>query len=191
MSFVAYFPFRWEIRKLLAVLPLSLWSNCRPKKSTGIRNQCKDVYLRACPMPDDAPVMRAYPVLSAALLPPIGEGGEAETTISTAVAAAATLFLPPRQPGRAGGEQRGRVPHPPPRAPTPLLRTATPASAFAVAIPLHCLRHHCGVVVVRLCCHHWFVLPSPETASVGELSTYSNVGIFLKVLCAGVFFKIC
>jgi hypothetical protein len=66
----------------------------------------------------------------------------------------------------------------------PLLRPppphpATPTSAFAVAIPIHCLGHHCGVVVVRLCCL-WFVLPSPETASVGELSTYSNVGIFQK-----------
>jgi hypothetical protein len=59
---------------------------------------------------------------------------------------------------------------------------------FAVAI--HCLGHHCGVVVVMLCCH-WVFLPSPETASVGELSTYSNVGIFLKVLQAGVFFKFC
>jgi hypothetical protein len=43
-----------------------------------------------------------------------------------------------------------------------------------------------------------FFLPSPETASVGELSTYSNVGIFLKVvgiflkvLRAGVLFKFC
>ncbi len=36
-----------------------------------------------------------------------------------------------------------------------------------------------------------FFLTSPETASVGELNTYSNVGIFLKVLCAGVFFKFC
>jgi hypothetical protein len=76
VSFVAYFSLQWEILKLLAVLPFSLWSNCEPKKSTGIRNQRKDVYLRACPMPDDVPVMRAYPVLSVALPPPVGEGGE-------------------------------------------------------------------------------------------------------------------
>ncbi len=55
-----------------------LWSNCGPKKSTGIRNQCKDMYLRECPMPDDAPVMRAYPALLAALPLPVGEGREAE-----------------------------------------------------------------------------------------------------------------
>jgi hypothetical protein len=73
---------------------------------------------------------------------------------------------------------------PPLRLPPP--HDATPTSAFAIAI--HCLGHHCGVVVVRLCCHCFF-LPSPETASVGELSAYSNVGIFLKVLRAGVFFK--
>jgi hypothetical protein len=78
VSFVAYFSLRWEIRKLLAVLPLLLWSDCRPKKSLRIRNQRKDMYLRARPMPDNAPVMRAYPVLSAALLPPVREGGEAE-----------------------------------------------------------------------------------------------------------------
>ncbi len=42
------------------------------------------------------------------------------------------------------------------------------------------------VVVGGLGCH-WLFLPSPETASVGELSTYSIVGIFLKVLQTGVF----
>ncbi len=36
------------------------------------------MYLRACPMPDNASVMRAYPALLAALLLPVGEGGEAE-----------------------------------------------------------------------------------------------------------------
>ncbi len=55
-----------------------LWSDRGPKKSTGIRNQRRDVYLRACPMPDNAPVMRAYPALLAALPLPVGEGGEAE-----------------------------------------------------------------------------------------------------------------
>ncbi len=95
----------------------------------------------------------------------------------------------------ATGARRGQTawmrPAPPPCAPTPPPCAATPASAFAVAIPLHCIGHQCGVVVVRLCCHHWFVLPSPETASVGELSAYSNVVIFLKVLCTGIFFKFC
>jgi hypothetical protein len=43
----------------------------------------------------------------------------------------------------------------PPLLKPPLLHATTPASAFAVAIPIHCLGHHCGVVVVRLCCH-WF-----------------------------------
>jgi hypothetical protein len=76
----------------------------------------------------------------------------------------------------------------PPPLRLPPLHTATPAFAFAVAI--HCLGHHCGVVVVMLCCH-WVFLQSPETASVEELSTYSNVGIFLKVLRAGIFFKFC
>jgi hypothetical protein len=37
-----------------------------------------DVYLRAHPMPVDALVMRAYPALLGVLLPPVGEGGEAE-----------------------------------------------------------------------------------------------------------------
>ncbi len=78
VSFVAYFSLQWEIRKLLAVLPLSLWSDRGPKKLTGIRNQCKDVYLRARPTPDNAPMMRAYPALLAALPPPVGEGGEAK-----------------------------------------------------------------------------------------------------------------
>jgi hypothetical protein len=78
VSFVAYFSFQWEIRKLLVALPLLLWSDCGPKKSTGIQNQHKDVYLRACPMLEDVPVMRAYPVLLAALPPPVREGGEAE-----------------------------------------------------------------------------------------------------------------
>ncbi len=149
------------------------------------------MYLRACPMPDDAPVMRAYPVLPAALPPPDGEGGEVEDNNFDHHCHRRRPSLPPQQPGRTGGGRRGRVPCPPPRVPTPPPRAATPASAFAVAIPLHCLGHHCGVVVVRLCCHHWFVLPSPETASVGELSTYSNVGIFSKVLRTSVFFKIC
>ncbi len=36
------------------------------------------MYLRACLMQDNAPVMREYPALSAALPPPVGEGGEAE-----------------------------------------------------------------------------------------------------------------
>ncbi len=78
VSFVAYFSLRWEIRKLLAVLPLSLWSDRGPKKSTEIRNQRRDVYFRARLMLDDAPVMRAYPALLVALPPPVGEGGEAE-----------------------------------------------------------------------------------------------------------------
>jgi hypothetical protein len=70
VSFVAYYSLQWEIRKLLAVLPLLLWSNRGPKKSTGIRNQCKDMYLRACPMPDDAPVMRAAAATAATAPPP-------------------------------------------------------------------------------------------------------------------------
>ncbi len=37
-----------------------------------------DVCLRAGPMPDNVPVMRAYPALLMALLPPIREGGEVE-----------------------------------------------------------------------------------------------------------------
>jgi hypothetical protein len=78
----------------------------------------------------------------------------------------------------------------PPTLRPPPPHATTPASAFAVAIPIHSLDHHCGIVVVRLCCHCFF-LPSPETASVGELSTYSNVGIFLKVQQAGVFIKFC
>ncbi len=78
VSFVAYFSLRWEIRKLLVVLPLLLWSDRVPKQSTGLRNQRKDAYLRARPMPDNAPVMRAYPALLAALPPPVGEGREAE-----------------------------------------------------------------------------------------------------------------
>ncbi len=36
------------------------------------------MYLRARPIPDNVPVMRAYPALSAALPLPVGEGGEAE-----------------------------------------------------------------------------------------------------------------
>jgi hypothetical protein len=93
------------------------------------------------------------------------------------------------------------LPLPPPPPPLPLLlwppslkqpppHSATPTSACAVAIPIHCRGHHCGVVVVGLCCHCFF-LQSPETASVEELCTYFNVGIFLKVLQASVFFKFC
>ncbi len=178
MSFVAYFSLRWEIHKLLVVLPLLLWSNRGPKKSTGIRNQRKDVYLRARPMPDDAPVMRAYPALSAALPLPVKEGREAEDNNFNRRCRHCRPSSSPMATGARQGRTERTHPAPSPCAPTPPPRAATPTSAFAVAIPLHCLSHHCGVIVVRLCCHHWFVEPSPETASVGELSKYSNVGIF-------------
>jgi hypothetical protein len=58
----------------------------------------------------------------------------------------------------------------------PLATTAEAASAARCYPRLHfrcchpLLGHHCGIVVVMLCCH-WLFLPSPEKASVGELST--------------------
>jgi hypothetical protein len=66
------------------------------------------------------------------------------------------------------------MPLPPPL----LLLLPSPFIALAITVALLLL----GCVVIGF-------LPCPETASVGELSTCSNVGIFLKVLRAGVFFE--
>jgi hypothetical protein len=63
-----------------------------------------------------------------------------------------------------------------PLPPPPLLLSPSIALAIAVALLL-------------LCCVVIGFFTNLETASVGELSTYSNVGKFLKVLRAGVFFK--
>jgi hypothetical protein len=40
----------------------------------------------------------------------------------------------------------------PPQLRPPLPHAATPATAFSVAIPIHCLGHHCDVALLLLGC---------------------------------------
>ena len=80
VSFVAYFSPRLSTMNRLGVLPLSEAFQTRTgEKSTENHGPRREAYLRARPIPEDAPVTRAYPALSAALLtPPVGGGGEAD-----------------------------------------------------------------------------------------------------------------
>jgi hypothetical protein len=135
----------------------------------------------AAASPAISPATAATSATTAASAAAAAAYNTATGTIATALAAATTAAATTTAACSFGHHCWGRLHH------TPL-----PASAFAVAIPIHCLGHHCGIVADRLCCH-WFFLQSPETASVEELCTYSNVGIFFesRILWASVFFKFC
>ncbi len=84
-------------------------------------------------MPDDAPVMRAYPALSAALPPPVGEGGEAEDNNfnNDEDGSGKVELFATNDTGVRRGQMAQMRPVPPPCAPIPALATTTMTTTAA------------------------------------------------------------